>query len=643
MDNINKSSNDKPVKSSLEVLKSVFGYDTFRGEQEEIIHHTISGNSSLVLMPTGGGKSLCYQIPALCMDGLCIVVSPLIALMQDQVNALKEYGVKAEALNSSLDYRTVKRTEETIKSDELKLLYIAPERLMTGEFLSFLADVKISLIAIDEAHCISSWGHDFRPEYLALSRLSELFPNIPRLALTATADVLTRKEIINKLNLQEGKIFLSSFDRPNIKYNIIPKDNGNTQLINFLNKHKGEAGVVYCMSRNGVEKTAEYLREKGFNALPYHAGLDKNIRTKNQDTFLKEDGIIIVATIAFGMGIDKSDVRFVVHLDMPKSIESYYQETGRAGRDGLPSEVLMLYGMQDVAMLWNLVKSSEAEERYKRIEQRKVTALLGLCETIHCRRKVILEYFGEKVTEDAEDSHKYNCSNCDNCINPITTFDGTVLTQKAISAVYRTGQIFGAGHVIDNLLGKNTEKMKQFKHDKLSTFGIGMELTEKQWKSVFRQLTSIGLLVVDMENHGSIKLSNDYKNVLNGGKPIYLRHDPEDKKKGKITKEQDKSDNKVDNTKSNKSDKSKTANDKITLSLETAEEQELFIKLKAKRLELAKAQNLPPYIIFHDTALIEMVKVKPKTAEEMGNISGVGAMKLEKYGDIFLGVINESV
>ncbi|QED23055.1 RecQ family ATP-dependent DNA helicase [Candidatus Deianiraea vastatrix] len=404
------------AKSPHHILKSIFGYDNFRGSQEEIINHTIAGNSSLVLMTTGGGKSLCYQIPALCLDGLCIVVSPLIALMQDQVNALKEYGVKAEALNSSLDYRTITRTEEAIKSGKLKLLYIAPERLMTEEFLSFIAGVKISMFAIDEAHCISSWGHDFRPEYLALSKLSELFPSIPRLALTATADVLTRKEIITKLGLGSGKIFLSSFDRPNIKYNIIPKDNANAQLIHFLNKHKGEAGVVYCMSRNGVEKTAEYLRGKGFNALPYHAGLDKNIRTKNQDTFLKEDGVIMVATIAFGMGIDKSDVRFVVHLDMPKSIESYYQETGRAGRDGLPSEVLMLHGMQDVAMLWNLVKSSEAEERYKRIEQRKVTALLGLCETIHCRRKVILEYFGEKVAEDADDNHKHNCSNCDNCI-----------------------------------------------------------------------------------------------------------------------------------------------------------------------------------------------------------------------------------
>lgn len=618
---INNGDDELHRKSPRQILKSVFGYDNFRGNQEEIIDYTIAGNSSLVLMPTGGGKSLCYQVPALCLDGLCIVISPLIALMQDQVSALKEYGIKAEALNSGLEYRAVVRTREAIKSGGLKLLYVAPERLMTEEFLGFISDVKISMFAIDEAHCISSWGHDFRPEYLALSKLSELFPNIPRLALTATADVLTRNEIVSKLNLQGGKVFLSSFDRPNIKYGILPKDNANAQLVNFLNRHQGEAGVVYCMSRNGVEKTAEYLKEKGFSALPYHAGLDKSMRMQNQDTFLKEDGIIMVATIAFGMGIDKSDVRFVIHLDMPKSVESYYQETGRAGRDGLPSEALMLYGMQDVAMLWSMVNSSEAEEKYKRIEQRKVAALLGLCETVHCRRKVILEYFGEKVAAE-------NCNNCDNCFNPVKSFDGTVVTQKVISAVYRTGQIFGAGHVIDNLLGKNTERMMRFGHDKLSTFGIGTELTEKQWKSVFRQLVSMGLLVVDMENHGSIKLSSDYKTVLNSGYPIYLRHDPEEEKKGKITKE-------------SSAEKVKLQSDKTKPSIETQEEQELFARLKAKRLELAKAQNLPPYIIFHDTALIEMAKVKPETLEGMSNISGVGAMKLEKYGEVFLEVMNE--
>ncbi len=605
------------------ILKSIFGFDNFRGEQEEIVNHVISGNNALVLMPTGGGKSLCYQVPALCMDGLCIVVSPLIALMQDQVNALKQYGVKAESFNSSLDYRTIVRTEEAIKSGKLKLLYVAPERLMQEEFLSFLSDVKISLIAIDEAHCISSWGHDFRPEYLLLGKLSEIFPNVPKLALTATADVQTRNEIIDKLHLGDGKVFLSSFDRPNIQYHILPKESANIQLTNFISQYKGEAGVVYCMSRNGVEKTAEYLVKHEFNALPYHAGLDKSVRTKNQDKFLKDDGVIMVATIAFGMGIDKSDVRFVVHLDMPKSIESYYQETGRAGRDGLPSEVLMLYGMQDVAMLWNMVKASEAEDKHKRLEQRKVSALLGLCETIHCRRKVVLEYFGEKVKFE-------NCNNCDNCLNPVKTFDGTIVTQKAISAVFRTGQIFGAGHVIDNLLGKNTERMMKFGHDRLSTFGIGKELTEREWKSIFRQLASMGLLVVDMENHGSIKLSSDYRTVLSGGNAIYLRYDPEEKKKAKETK--DKSSGK---TVSNKSDAIKAK-----LSLETPEEQELFEKLRAKRLELAKAQNLPPYVIFHDTTLVEMAKMKPKTLEELAGISGVGGVKLEKYGEVFLGVIN---
>ncbi|MBL0725823.1 MAG: DNA helicase RecQ [Alphaproteobacteria bacterium] len=609
------------TQNPKDILKSTFGFYSFKGKQEEIINHILLGHNALVLMPTGGGKSLCYQIPALCMDGLCIVVSPLIALMQDQITALKECGVKAESLNSSLNYKSILKTQSKIKSGELKLLYVAPEKLMTESFLNFLSDVKISMFAIDEAHCISSWGHDFRPEYLALSKLVKLFPSVQRLALTATADIPTRNEIITKLGLQNSRIFLSSFDRANIKYHISPKDNPSKQLKDFLSKHQGESGIIYCLSRNKTEKTAEALKEQGLKALPYHAGLDKSVRTKNQDTFIKEDAVIIVATIAFGMGIDKPDVRFVVHLDMSKTIESYYQETGRAGRDGLESETLMLYGMRDMAILWSMVVNSEALEQHKKLESKKVSALLGLCETVDCRRKVMLEYFGEEVQEN-----KKKCGNCDTCLNPIINFDGTTVTQKAISAVYRTGQIFGAEHVISNLLGKQTPKMTQFNHHKVSTFGIGKEdLTIKQWRSVFRQLVAMKILTVDMEKYGSVKLSNNYKQYLK--QKIYLRYDADHKKINKVA-----GNSATKCTKGNYVEK--IAKEKAKM--QTAEETQLLTKLKEKRLELAKKHNIPPYIIFHNAALIHMVKDKPKTLEEMSQISGVGNAKLKKYGEIFL-------
>ena len=597
------------MSQPLEILKSVFGYDRFRGTQAEIIDHVISGGDALVLMPTGGGKSLCYQLPALCRDGVGVVVSPLIALMQDQVSALRQLGVRAAALNSSVPFGEMVEIERQMRAGEIDLVYVAPERLMTDNFLTQLERCRIALFASDEAHCVSQWGHDFRPEYLQLAALHERFPNIPRIALTATADHPTRREIIEKLGLAEGRQFVSSFDRPNIRYRIAPKgSSAKTQLLSFLKaEHAKNAGIVYRLSRNKVDETAEWLCQQGFNALPYHAGLDKDVRARNQDRFLKEDGVVMVATIAFGMGIDKPDVRFVAHLDLPKSLEAYYQETGRAGRDGLPSDAWMVYGMQDVARLRQMVAASEASEAQKMLENRKLDSLLGFCETTRCRRQVVLEYFGDSCEP---------CGNCDTCLEPVESFDGTLAAQKALSCVYRTGQVFGAGHVIDVLTGATGERVAKLGHDKLSTFGIGRDFTKEEWRSIFRQLVAAGLLRVDVEGHGSLGLTEACREVLRGEKKISLRRDPVQKK----------------------SSGNRVARERIALS--DPNDEDLFQELRKLRLDLARDQGVAPYIIFNDATLLEMVREKPRTLHEMSRLNGVGRTKLETYGETFLEAID---
>jgi ATP-dependent DNA helicase RecQ len=591
----------------FEILSTVFGYDRFRGAQAEIIDHVIAGGDCLVLMPTGGGKSLCYQVPALCRPGVGIVVSPLIALMQDQVSALRQLGVRAAALNSSVAYGEVVEVERQMRAGEIDMVYVAPERLMTESFLTQLERCPLALFAIDEAHCVSQWGHDFRPEYLQLAMLHERFPNIPRIALTATADVPTRREIVEKLRLGEGRQFVAGFDRPNIRYRVAPKrDGAKAQLLSFLKaEHRGDAGIVYRLSRNKVEETADWLRQQGFDALPYHAGLDKDVRARNQDRFIKEDGVVMVATIAFGMGINKPDVRFVAHLDLPKSLESYYQETGRAGRDGLPSDAWMVYGLQDVAQMRQMVEGSEANEAKKRLEHRKLDALLGYCETTRCRRQVVLEYFGDACEP---------CGNCDTCLEPVESFNGLEAAQKALSCVYRTGQVFGAAHVIDVLMGADSERITRLGHNKLSTYGIGKDFGKEEWRSIFRQLVAAGLLRVDLEGHGSLRLTEACRDVLRGEKPITFRRDSGRKK-------------------------APARAEKARALLSDAHDQELFQALRALRLELAREQGVPPYVIFHDATLIEMAREKPRDRGQLSQLSGIGRAKLETYGEAFLDVI----
>lgn len=572
-----------------------------------------------MLMPTGGGKSLCYQIPSLCRDGLGVVVSPLIALMRDQVEALRQLGVRAAMLNSTLASNQASQVMRSMKAGEIDLVYIAPERLLMSGTLDFLSHCKIGLFAIDEAHCVSQWGHDFRPEYLQLSILHELFPDIPRIALTATADVPTRNEILKRLKLEDGKTFISSFDRPNIRYQITSKIKPRDQILSFIRKnHVGNSGIIYCLSRAKVEDTATWLSGQGLTALPYHAGLPVETRASNQDRFLKDEGVIVVATIAFGMGIDKPDVRFVIHQDLPKSIEAYYQETGRAGRDGLPSDALLLFGIEDAAKLRSMIEDGDSDEKRKQLERRKLDNLVGYCTSARCRRQILLEYFGEGRAKP--------CGNCDSCLHPIATFDGTIAAQKAISCVIRTGQRFGSMHLIDVLVGADTEKIRQLGHNKLPTFGVGKEFSRLQWREIIRQLTTHGLLVMDIEGHGGLKLGSPelYRPILRGEATINLREDNVAATTREMKAEQRKK-------KFGPSDKAQVFSD--------PELDVLFQSLRALRLSLAKTQNVPPYVIFHDTTLVALAKNRPQTLQDMGLIPGIGAAKLARYGEAFLKVV----
>jgi ATP-dependent DNA helicase RecQ len=587
----------------IEVLQRIYGFDAFRGQQAAVIDHVCAGHDALVLMPTGGGKSLCYQIPAIVLPGLALVISPLIALMRDQVAALNQFGVAAAYLNSSLAPAEQQQVIAAARNGDLDLLYIAPERLLRDDTLRTLAACSVCLIAIDEAHCVSSWGHDFRQDYLELHRLAEAFPGVPRMALTATADERTREDIVQRLGLNEPERFVGGFDRPNICYSVQPKTDARKQLLGFLREHPGESGIIYCLSRKSVETTAEWLHGQGFDAMPYHAGLSTEERNHHQERFLREDAVIMVATVAFGMGIDKPDVRFVAHLDLPKSMEAYYQETGRAGRDGLPADAWMVYGLQDVVRVSRMVEESPADEAHKRLERTKLDGLLGWCEVTGCRRQALLAYFGEILSEP--------CGNCDTCLRPPITWDATEAAQKALSCVFRTGQRFGAGHVIDVLRGQRRDKVVRFHHDELSTFGIGEDFSDVQWRSIFRQLVVRGYLTVEHGQFGALRLADDARPLLRGETTLKLREVEEKPKR-----------------------RSRPA--KVELELE---DEELMEALREARRELASENGVPPYVIFHDATLLEMIQTRPQRLSDMLQITGVGQAKLEKYGSIFLEVI----
>jgi len=602
---------------ALQTLHDVFGYATFKGEQEAVVAHVTAGGDALVLMPTGGGKSLCYQLPALLREGVGIVVSPLIALMQDQVDALKQLGVRAAFLNSSQDVDEAREITAQLMRGHLQIVYVAPERLLMASFLALLEQIQegagIALFAIDEAHCVSQWGHDFRPEYRQLTVLHERFPQVPRIALTATADAPTRAEIVERLKLEEAQQFISSFDRPNIRYRITQKANARQQLEKFLEaEHANDAGIIYCLSRRKVEETATWLKSRGWDALPYHAGLDASMRQQNQRRFLRDEGVIMVATVAFGMGIDKPNVRFVAHLDLPKSMEGYYQETGRAGRDGLPANAWMTYGLGDVVSMRKMLDAGDAPEQRKAVERQKLDALLGFCESTSCRHQALLRYFGEQ--------HPGDCQQCDNCLNPVDTWDATQAVQMALSCVYRTGQRFGVLHLIDVLLGKSTPRVEQFQHHQLSTFGIGKALSQQQWSSVYRQLVAGGYLESDIEAYGGLKLAEAARAVLKGESDVWLRRDAE-----------------VVSARVSKAERGARAKE----GYEEVSDNPLWHALKAKRMELARDQGVPPYVIFHDSTLLEILNQKPTSLIEMSQITGIGQAKLMRYGDAFLEVLDD--
>lgn len=587
-----------------QILAETFGYSAFRPPQDDIIDTVMAGGDALVLMPTGGGKSLCYQIPALARPGCGIVISPLIALMKDQVDALTQLGVRAGYLNSTLPPDAQRHVEDQLLAGELDMLYIAPERLGQERMLQLLRQSALALFAIDEAHCVSQWGHDFRADYLRLNLLHEEFPDVPRIALTATADERTRAEIVSRLALDDARQFIAGFDRPNICYRIAPRHNPKTQLLRFLkDEHPDDAGIVYCLSRNKTEQTAQWLCDEGFNALPYHAGLPSDVRADHQARFLREEGVIVVATIAFGMGIDKPDVRFVAHLDMPKTVESYYQETGRAGRDGEPADAWMVYGLQDVIKLRQMMAGSEGSEEHKRAEQHRLNAMLGLCEITSCRRQALLAYFGEDLPEP--------CGNCDTCLNPVDTWDGTEAARKALSVAYRTGQRFGVNHLIDVLRGAENDRIYQWDHHQLPTYGVGKDLDANQWRSVFRQLVARGYFSVDLEGFGSLKLEEKCRPLLKGDESIDLRKELKQSRAKRQTRT--------------------PLPDDIDVGLWEA--------LRECRRQLAEEQGVPPYVVFHDATLREMCVVRPTMLEQFGKLTGVGERKRDKYGEIFISAI----
>jgi len=603
---------------ATQVLHEVWGYSEFRGPQAQIIEHVATSGDALVLMPTGGGKSLCYQIPALVREGMGVVVSPLIALMQDQVSALREAGVRAEFLNSSLTWPEQQRVEKAVRAGEVDILYVAPERLVTDRCLELLDATTIALFAIDEAHCVSQWGHDFRPEYLRLSVLADRFPKIPRMALTATADTTTRKEILTRLKLDSARVFISSFDRPNIRYRIAERDNARKQLLQFIREeHAGHSGIVYCFTRKSVDETARFLEDSGINALPYHADKEHETRGEHLDRFIREDGVVMVATIAFGMGIDKPDVRFVAHLDMPKSVEAYYQETGRAGRDGLPADAWMIYGLADVVQQRRLIDQSPSGEEHKRVSGAKLDALLGLCETVDCRRVRLLDYFGEASGA---------CGNCDNCLAPPEEWDGTEAARKLMSCIYRcekaSGFGFGAMQIIDVLTGQPTPKVEQYGHDRVSTFGIGKELSAMQWRAVIRQLVAMRLLRVDYDRFNILQLTPAAREVLSGHRTLKLRKPSE-----KLPRQR-------------KSRRGDPASPPAPGGL-AGESGIIFQALRAWRKGIATEHGVPAYTVFHDATLQEIARVLPSSLEGLRGISGIGATKLERYGEPLLKVVRE--